>query len=687
PGKPDTTKPRTSSPTASSPSPTKTEPTKTEPTASSPSPTKTEPTASSPSSPSSSGPSSSSPSDTGATASSLIDSLISDLSNLKTNASSMASSVQTIIGFAQQTAQDLKQAQTDYTAVSKALESAITSLGGSLSEVVKAREAVQAAATPAARMMAMQRLVLAQKQVAADEIALSAAQKAITDVQNGALKTAQDNYKNVTAQITQVTNGVNGNSGLNATLEQLKTSMDSAVSALNNYSSKINSLAQAAGVSGSSGNSGSSGGIPDWIPNSSGNGTQSGNNQPQQQLTPAQQMQQDIATLSNSTATAQAKEAAYTNYVSSQNSFTSQIESNLLGQVGNGNNVDSQMLVNLVYGMNNYFTTSVNNNTPIMQDLQSGGYISSSIANNFNAVVSSLDSQQINFYQVQQSLDGLITQVQQARENVLAQLNPNTPLTSVAAEFSKAEASILLAKFDSPKADLSVNNTTTANQINTAVGQLNALLAYLKATQTSLASYVKDNKEVTTASVPAKGGTYNLPAQSQNGNMYGVDAQIGYKQFFGKSKRWGLRYYGTFSYQHGLFYLNDTAAVDNFVYGAGVDALYNFYESKDGKYTTGLFAGLMFTGSTWLAKGASQTIAMMHDFNNAGGSAHMNTSYFQIPLNIGFRTNVSKHHGFEVGLRIPLATNYYFKGSADGYSDAITYKRNVSVYINYVYNF
>ncbi|BEG57260.1 hypothetical protein NHP21005_09480 [Helicobacter sp. NHP21005] len=96
----------------------------------------------------------------------------------------------------------------------------------------------------------------------------------------------------------------------------------------------------------------------------------------------------------------------------------------------------------------------------------------------------------------------------------------------------------------------------------------------------------------------------------------------------------------------------------------------------------------MFTGSTWLAKGASQTIAMMHDFNNAGGSAHMNTTYFQIPINIGFRTNVSKHHGFEVGLRIPLATNYYFKGyDALGNSMEMTYKRNVAVYINYVYNF
>ncbi|BDQ27296.1 hypothetical protein ASB1_09720 [Helicobacter heilmannii] len=206
--------------------------------------------------------------------------------------------------------------------------------------------------------------------------------------------------------------------------------------------------------------------------------------------------------------------------------------------MGNGNNVDSQMLVNLVYGMNSYFTGSVNNNASIMQDLQSGGYISSSIANNFNAVVSSLDSQQINFYQVQQSLDGLITQVQQARENVLAQLNPSTPLVStaaVSAELSKAEASILLAKFDSPKADLSVNNTTTANQINTAVGQLNALLAYLKATRTSLASYMKDNKEVTTASVPAKGGTYNLPPKAKTATCMGWTHKLGISSSLAKA--------------------------------------------------------------------------------------------------------------------------------------------------------
>ncbi|WP_285758622.1 outer membrane beta-barrel protein, partial [Helicobacter heilmannii] len=70
-----------------------------------------------------------------------------------------------------------------------------------------------------------------------------------------------------------------------------------------------------------------------------------------------------------------------------------------------------------------------------------------------------------------------------------------------------------------------------------------------------------------------------------------------------------------------------------------------------------------------------------------GGHAVMNTSYFQIPLNLGFRTNVNRHNGFEIGLRIPLATNYYFKGELDGTKLDIAYKRNVSVFFNYVYNF
>ncbi|WP_260321539.1 MULTISPECIES: outer membrane protein [unclassified Helicobacter] len=48
---------------------------------------------------------------------------------------------------------------------------------------------------------------------------------------------------------------------------------------------------------------------------------------------------------------------------------------------------------------------------------------------------------------------------------------------------------------------------------------------------------------------------------------------------------------------------------------------------------------------------------------------------------------MSKHNGFEIGLRIPLAVNYYYKGTYDGVTESVAYKRNVSVYFNYVFNF
>ncbi|BCZ17964.1 hypothetical protein NHP190003_12460 [Helicobacter sp. NHP19-003] len=354
-----------------------------------------------------------------------------------------------------------------------------------------------------------------------------------------------------------------------------------------------------------------------------------------------------------------------------------------------------QAISGLVSGAQSYFSTQMADNS----------FISSNFTQSFNNFYNLISGTTMDITAINTSLNDLIQAVENLQSSILGQLivpesadtlgnndGGQTPQInagdgaagSVAAAVRRV--GLVMPAVLKPTSVNTPLDSAQREQAGKTLGQLSNLLAYLRATQTKLNIYTKDNAVL----VGTQGGILK-PQQTQysseNGNMYGVDAQIGYKQFFGKKKRWGLRYYGTFSYQHGTFYMNDSQAVDNFVYGAGVDALYNFYESKDGKYTTGFFAGLMFTGSTWLAKGASQTIAMMHAMDNAGGSAHMNTTYFQIPLNIGFRTNVSKHHGFEVGLRIPLATNYYFKGNAGGYSEAITYKRNVSVFINYVYNF
>ncbi|WP_163534698.1 outer membrane protein [Helicobacter suis] len=167
------------------------------------------------------------------------------------------------------------------------------------------------------------------------------------------------------------------------------------------------------------------------------------------------------------------------------------------------------------------------------------------------------------------------------------------------------------------------------------------------------------------------------------GNMYGLDTQVGYKQFFGKTKRFGLRYYATFAWQHGTFY-NGRTDLANFNYGGGMDFLYDFYQDKDGIKTAGLFAGIALEGSSWLAAGQSGYMTLNRQL---GTNAQMNTSYFQLPINLGFRANFTKHQGLELGLRIPLVTNYYYKAVVDHNVNSVMFKRNFSVYMNYVINF
>lgn len=178
--------------------------------------------------------------------------------------------------------------------------------------------------------------------------------------------------------------------------------------------------------------------------------------------------------------------------------------------------------------------------------------------------------------------------------------------------------------------------------------------------------------------------------------MYGVDAMAGYKWFFGKTKRFGFRSYGYYSYNHAnlsfvgskLGIMEGASQVNNFTYGVGFDALYNFYESKEGYNTAGLFLGFGLGGDSFIVQGESYLKSQMQICNNtAGCSASMNTSYFQMPVEFGFRSNFSKHSGIEVGLKLPLFTNQFYKERGVDGSVDVFYKRNFSIYFNYMINF
>ncbi|RVY54002.1 Hop family adhesin SabA [Helicobacter pylori] len=182
-----------------------------------------------------------------------------------------------------------------------------------------------------------------------------------------------------------------------------------------------------------------------------------------------------------------------------------------------------------------------------------------------------------------------------------------------------------------------------------------------------------------------------ISSQNNNGAMNGLGVQVGYKQFFGESKRWGLRYYGFFDYNHGYIkssFFNSSS--DIWTYGGGSDLLVNIINDsitrKNNKLSVGLFGGIQLAGTTWL----NSQYVNLTAFNNPY-SAKVNTSNFQFLFNLGLRTNLatakkkdsehSAQHGIELGIKIPtINTNYYsFLGTQ------LQYRRLYSVYLNYVF--
>ncbi|WP_139519792.1 outer membrane protein [Helicobacter pylori] len=251
----------------------------------------------------------------------------------------------------------------------------------------------------------------------------------------------------------------------------------------------------------------------------------------------------------------------------------------------------------------------------------------------------------------------------------------------VAADTQKTQAVALAAASDSA--------TTTTDATNF----LNALKSNLMAQKDA---FMNVHKNIQTAVAQAQ-VTYTPSVINTNnyGQMYGVDAMAGYKWFFGKTKRFGFRSYGYYSYNHAnlsfvgsqLGIMEGASQVNNFTYGVGFDALYNFYESKEGYNTAGLFVGFGLGGDSFIVQGESYLKSQMHICNNtAGCSASMNTSYFQMPVEFGFRSNFSKHSGIEVGFKLPLFTNQFYKERGIDGSVDVFYKRNFSIYFNYMIN-
>ncbi|WP_120886545.1 Hop family outer membrane protein HopA [Helicobacter pylori] len=169
-----------------------------------------------------------------------------------------------------------------------------------------------------------------------------------------------------------------------------------------------------------------------------------------------------------------------------------------------------------------------------------------------------------------------------------------------------------------------------------------------------------------------------INSQSNNGAMNGVGVQLGYKQFFGKNKFFGIRYYAFFDYNHAYIKSNFFNSASNvFTYGTGSDLLLNFINGgsdKNRKVSFGIFGGIALAGTTWLNNQSANL-----KITNSAYSAKINNTNFQFLFNTGLRLQ-GIHHGVELGVKIPtINTNYYsFMGAK------LAYRRLYSVYLNYV---
>ncbi|WP_120935949.1 outer membrane protein [Helicobacter pylori] len=169
-----------------------------------------------------------------------------------------------------------------------------------------------------------------------------------------------------------------------------------------------------------------------------------------------------------------------------------------------------------------------------------------------------------------------------------------------------------------------------------------------------------------------------INSQSNNGAMNGVGVQLGYKQFFGKNKFFGIRYYAFFDYNHAYIKSNFFNSASNvFTYGAGSDLLLNFINggsNQNRKISFGIFGGIALAGTTWLNSQSMNLKTTTSIYN-----AKINNTNFQFLFNTGLRLQ-GIHHGVELGVKIPtINTNYYsFMGAK------LAFRRLYSVYFNYV---
>ncbi|EJC00641.1 outer membrane protein family protein [Helicobacter pylori Hp P-3] len=285
----------------------------------------------------------------------------------------------------------------------------------------------------------------------------------------------------------------------------------------------------------------------------------------------------------------------------------------------------------------------------------------------------------------------------------------NTSLTSA----FQAITSAISQGFQALQNDISPNailtllqeitsNTTTIQSFSQTLRQLLGDKTFFMVQQKLIDAMINARNQVQNAQNQANNygsqpvlSQYAAAKSTQHGMSNGLGVSLGYKYFFGKARKLGLRHYFFFDYGFSEIGLaNQSVKANIFAYGVGTDFLWNLFRRT---YNTkalnfGLFAGVQLGGATWLSSLRQQII------DNWGNANDIHSTNFQVALNFGVRTNFAEFKRFakkfhnqgvisqksvEFGIKVPLINQAYLNSAGAD----VSYRRLYTFYINYIMGF
>ncbi|GAA7100367.1 Hop family outer membrane protein HopL [Helicobacter pylori] len=348
--------------------------------------------------------------------------------------------------------------------------------------------------------------------------------------------------------------------------------------------------------------------------------------------------------------------------------------SSSLSNLCNGNSGSSSTtctggLINLLGAIPTNGVSDTNNLINLLTEfIKTAGFIQNNDSNNVSTSLTSAF----------QAITSAISQGFQALQN---DISPNAILT-------------LLQEITS--------NTTTIQSFSQTLRQLLGDKTFFMVQQKLIDAMINARNQVQNAQNQANNygsqpilSQYVAAKSTQHGMSNGLGVGLGYKYFFGKARKLGLRHYFFFDYGFSEIGLaNQSVKANIFAYGVGTDFLWNLFRRT---YNTkalnfGLFAGVQLGGATWLSSLRQQII------DNWGNANDIHSTNFQVALNFGVRTNFAEFKRFakkfhnqgvisqksvEFGIKVPLINQAYLNSAGAD----VSYRRLYTFYINYIMGF